>query len=41
MLGEGCDYNEIIKTYPDIKKEDILESLKFAAQFTNFEEIAV
>ena len=41
MLGEGYDFENIIKTYPDIKKEDILESLKFAAQFTKFEEIAV
>ena len=40
MLGEGYDFENIIKTYPDIKKEDILESLKFAAQFTKFEEIA-
>ena len=40
MLGEGYDFKNITKTYPDIKKEDILESLKFAAQFTKFEEIA-
>ena len=40
MLGEDYDFFKIIKTYPDVNKEDILESLKFAAHFTKFEEIA-
>ena len=41
LLGEGCSFEEIIKDYPDITKEDILAALKFAAQFTEFEEIEV
>ncbi len=39
LLGEGYNFEEIIEEYPDIKKEDILSSLKFAAQFTEFEEV--
>ena len=41
LLGEGCSFDEIIKDYPDITKEDILAALKFAAQFTEFEEVEV
>ncbi|MBI2541346.1 DUF433 domain-containing protein [Candidatus Woesearchaeota archaeon] len=40
LLGEGCSFEEIIKDYPDLTKEDILEAVKFAAQFTEFEEVA-
>ena len=39
LLGEGCSFDEIIRDYPDLKREDILEALKFAAQFTEFEEV--
>ena len=39
LLGEGCAFDEIIKNYPDITKEDILEAIRFAAQFTEFEEV--
>ncbi len=39
LLGEGYSYDEIIRDYPDLAKEDILEALKFAAQFTEFEEV--
>ena len=39
LLGDGCSLEEIIKDYPDLTKEDILESIRFAAQFTEFEEV--
>ena len=39
LLGEGADFHKIIQQYPDLTKEDILASLKFAAQFTQFEEV--
>ena len=39
LLGEGSAFDEIIKNYPDITKEDILEAIRFAAQFTEFEEV--
>ena len=39
LLGEGLTFDEIIQDYPDITKDDILEALKFAAQFTEFEEV--
>ncbi len=40
LLGEGATFQEIMNEYPDIKKEDILAALKFAARFTKFEEVA-
>lgn len=39
LLGDGCTFEEILKDYPDITKKDILAALKFAAQFTEFEEV--
>lgn len=39
LLGEGCSFEEIIKDYPDITKGDILAAIKFAARFTDFEEV--
>jgi len=39
LLGDGCSFDEIIKQYPDLAKEDILAAIKFAAQFTDFEEV--
>jgi len=39
LLGDGCTFQEIIKDYPDLKKDDILAAIKFAAQFTDFEEV--
>jgi uncharacterized protein (DUF433 family) len=38
LLGEGYTFEQIIKEYPDITKEDILAVLKFAAKTTQFEE---
>lgn len=39
LLGEGHTIEQIIKEYPDLTREDILSSLRFAAQFTQFEEL--
>ena len=39
LLGEGYSFEEIIEDYPDINREDILAAIRFAARFTNFEEI--
>lgn len=41
LLGEGYTFEEIIKEYPDIIKEDILAAIKFASRFTNFEEVEI
>lgn len=41
LLGEDCSFEKIIKDYPDLTKEDILAAIKFAAQFTEFEEVEV
>ncbi len=39
LLGEGSTFEEIMKDYPDLTKEDVLEAIRFAAQFTEFEEV--
>lgn len=39
LLGEGYSIEQIIKEYPDLTREDILAALRFAAQFTQFEEL--
>lgn len=39
LLGEGCSFEEITQQYPDIIQEDILAAIKFAAKFTDFEEV--
>ena len=39
LLGEGCTFEVIIKDYPDLTRDDILEAVRFAAQFTEFEEV--
>jgi uncharacterized protein (DUF433 family) len=39
LLAEGYDYKKIMKEYPDIKKEDILAAVKFAANAMEFREL--
>ncbi len=39
LLGEGLTFEEIVQQYPDLTKQDILAAVKFAAKFTNFEEV--
>lgn len=39
LLGDGYSHEDIIKDYPDLTNKDILAAIKFAAQFTNFEEV--
>ncbi|PIZ12447.1 MAG: antitoxin [Elusimicrobia bacterium CG_4_10_14_0_8_um_filter_37_32] len=41
LLGEGMTFEQIISDYPNITKEDILAALRFAAKFTEFEEVGV
>ena len=36
LLAEGYDYKKIMKEYPDLKKEDILAAIKFAAKVMEF-----
>ena len=38
LLGDGYPINKITQDYPDVTKNDVLAAIKFAAQFTNFEE---
>jgi uncharacterized protein (DUF433 family) len=39
LLVEGYDYKKIMKEYPDLKKEDILAAVKFAAKAMEFREL--
>jgi uncharacterized protein (DUF433 family) len=39
LLGEDYNIERIIREYPDLTREDILSALRFAAQFTQFEEL--
>ncbi|MBF0492999.1 MAG: DUF433 domain-containing protein [Deltaproteobacteria bacterium] len=39
MFAEGMSNEEILKYYPDLTQEDILESLKFAAEALQEREI--
>jgi uncharacterized protein (DUF433 family) len=39
LLAEGYDYKKIMKEYPDLKKEDILAAIKFAAKVMEFREL--
>ncbi|MBS3151585.1 DUF433 domain-containing protein [Candidatus Woesearchaeota archaeon] len=40
LLGDGYTFEQITKDYPDLTKQDVLAAVKFAAQFTNFEEVS-
>jgi uncharacterized protein (DUF433 family) len=35
LLAEGYDYKKIIREYPDLKKEDILSAIEYAAYEKN------
>jgi len=39
LLAEGCDFDEIIKEYPDLTRKDILAALDYAAKVTKFREL--
>ena len=39
LLSSGMTINEILKEYPHLKKEDILEALKYAVAVLRNEEI--
>jgi uncharacterized protein (DUF433 family) len=38
LLAEEYDYKKTMKEYPDLKKEDILAAIKFAAKAMEFRE---
>jgi uncharacterized protein (DUF433 family) len=38
LLAEGYDYKKILREYPDLKKEDILAAIEYAAKVTEFKE---
>ena len=39
MVGDGMSEDEILKSYPDLKREDIRESLKYAAEAVREREL--
>jgi len=39
MLGEGIKIEDIIKEYPELKKEDIKEAIKYASYLLSKEEL--
>ncbi|MBI2056831.1 DUF433 domain-containing protein [Candidatus Pacearchaeota archaeon] len=39
LLSSGMTINEILKEYPHLKKEDILEALKYAVAILRNEEV--
>lgn len=39
LLAQGVDFNDIIKAYPHLKKEDILACLEYARQVLESEKI--
>ncbi|MBI5374962.1 MAG: DUF433 domain-containing protein [Candidatus Schekmanbacteria bacterium] len=41
MMGAGNSIVEIIKEYPQLKREHILEAISFAAELVNYEEISL
>lgn len=41
MVAEGMTEDEILKAYPDLEREDILETLPYAAEAVREREIPV
>jgi len=39
MVADGMTEKEILKAYPDLKKEDIKEALKYAAEAVREREL--
>jgi uncharacterized protein (DUF433 family) len=39
MVADGMSEKEILKAYPDLKKEDIKEALKYAAEAVREREL--
>lgn len=40
LLAEGYNFEEIIKEYPDLTRQDILAAIEYAAKLTKFRELA-
>jgi len=41
MMAEGMSQAEILRAYPDLKKEDIREALRYAAEAVKERELPV
>ncbi|KAA0005211.1 MAG: DUF433 domain-containing protein [Thermoplasmata archaeon] len=41
LLSNGWTYEEILKNYPQLKKEDILEAIKYAVDVLKEERIYI
>ncbi|MDM8524199.1 DUF433 domain-containing protein [Desulfococcaceae bacterium HSG8] len=39
MVTDGMNFQEILKSYPDLEHEDIIESLQFAAEAVREREL--
>jgi uncharacterized protein (DUF433 family) len=39
MVADGMDEEEILKTYPDLEREDVREALRYAAEAVKGREI--
>lgn len=39
LLGNGWSFDDILKNYPQLKKEDILAALKYSAKRLRREEV--
>ncbi len=38
LLAEGKSFDEILKAYPDLEKDDIFATLHFAGELARYEE---
>lgn len=41
LLSNGWSYEEILKNYPQLKKKDILEAIKYAVEVLKEEKIYI
>ncbi|OGL40223.1 MAG: antitoxin [Candidatus Schekmanbacteria bacterium GWA2_38_9] len=41
MMGAGDTIEDILKAYPQLTKEHILEGIRFAAELLNYEEATI
>jgi uncharacterized protein (DUF433 family) len=41
LLADGMNMDEILLAYPDLEKEDILDSLRFAVSLSKYRDIPI
>jgi uncharacterized protein (DUF433 family) len=41
MVADGQSYDEILKSYPSLHREDIVAALRYAARMTEYEAYAL